>query len=122
MAHKTIADGHACNGICITGRKDDDIHFRVRHMIGHLLMSTYKRASPLEKYLPKWVYAGSGHWLARSMRKFRERATFCANPLLQRMCAPICANEFSVDSSGFRSWFKMCTMSASAARLAARAM
>jgi hypothetical protein len=74
----TIAGGRAINGIAIAGRKkDDDLHFRMRHMLGHLLMSTYLGQSPMEKYLPKWIDVGAAHWLCKRHPRAKDFAFFC---------------------------------------------
>ena len=43
---KKVMAGLCGNGFSIDGKSDDDIHFRSRHMIGHLLMTTYVTAIP----------------------------------------------------------------------------
>ncbi len=79
---KRIAGGYPFNGFATSlqkSRSDYGLHLQVRHSIGHILMSCYVRVNGQEKYLPTWLYAGAGHWLARLPKKFREMATFCAN-------------------------------------------
>jgi len=74
---KTVAQGWAINGWCTVGEDDDELHFRMRHMLGHLFMSTYMRASPMEKYLPKWIDAGAAHWLCKLHPRAKNYAHFC---------------------------------------------
>ena len=74
---KTTAGGYATNGFVINGKNDDDLHFRSRHMIGHLLISTYVRVNAHEKYLPPWLSKGCAHWLAKLHPRAKKFATFC---------------------------------------------
>jgi HEAT repeat protein len=67
----------AGNGIFVSGKDDDDLHFRIRHMIGHLCMSTYMQVEPNEKYLPHWIDEGCAHWLSKLHPRARDFATFC---------------------------------------------
>jgi HEAT repeat protein len=65
------------NGLFVSGKDDDDLHFTMRHMIGHLLMSTYVAVEPNEKYLPYWIDEGCAHWLAKLHPRAHDFATFC---------------------------------------------
>jgi len=65
------------NGLFIAGKNDDQLHFTARHLIGHLLISTYMRANPFEKYLPHWVDKGCAHWLCKLHPRAKDFATFC---------------------------------------------
>jgi hypothetical protein len=74
---KTIAAGYGTNGFVASGKNDDRLHFTMRHMIGHLLMSTYRGVQPHEKYLPKWMDKGCAHWLSKLHPRAEDFATFC---------------------------------------------
>jgi hypothetical protein len=74
---RTTIGGLWSNGFCIQGRDDDALHFRCRHMIGHLCISTYHSGSPFEKHLPQWIFRGAAHWLSKSHPRAREWSTFC---------------------------------------------
>ncbi|MHC4550427.1 MAG: HEAT repeat domain-containing protein [Planctomycetota bacterium] len=65
------------NGLFISGKNDDQLHFTARHLIGHLLISTYVRANPFKKYLPQWVDKGCAHWLSKLHPRAKNFATFC---------------------------------------------
>jgi len=65
------------NGFVIHDRDDDDLHFRMRHMIGHLLISTYQGANPHPKYCPAWIDKGAAHWLCKIHPRAEDYATFC---------------------------------------------
>jgi len=70
--------GGAGNGFCISGRDDDDLHFRTRHMIGHLCISTYHSSGVHDKHLPQWIFRGAAHWLSKRHPRAKDFATFCA--------------------------------------------
>ncbi|MHC4937480.1 MAG: HEAT repeat domain-containing protein [Planctomycetota bacterium] len=72
-----IVNGLCGNGFSITGKSDDDLHFRMRHMIGHLLITTYNGANPHEKYCPAWLDKGAAHWLCKLHPRAKNYATFC---------------------------------------------
>jgi HEAT repeat protein len=74
---KTIMEGSAGNGFCISGKNDDNLHFQARHLIGHLLMSCYRGVNPHEKNLPRWVTKGCAHWLCKLHPRAEDFATFC---------------------------------------------
>jgi hypothetical protein len=79
----SLEEGWAQNGFCLSvpgGRgadKDDNLHFTCRHMIGHIMMSTYHTPGMFEKELPRWIFAGSAHWLAKRHPRNRIHAYFC---------------------------------------------
>jgi HEAT repeat protein len=50
----------------------------MRHLLGHLLISCWIKASGIDKYLPRWVFAGAGHWLSRRPEMLSDMASFCA--------------------------------------------
>lgn len=77
-----IAGGYPFNGFSTSLQKSGDdhgLHLQVRHSIGHILLSCWVQVNGQDKHLPRWTYAGAGHWLARLPEKFRESATFCAD-------------------------------------------
>jgi HEAT repeats len=65
------------NGVLVSGKDDDELHFTMRHLIGHLLMSTYVAVEPHEKYLPHWIDEGCAHWLSKLHPRAKDFATFC---------------------------------------------
>ncbi|MEN8149022.1 MAG: HEAT repeat domain-containing protein [Planctomycetota bacterium] len=78
---QTIGGGFGWNGCAISLQKyrtDHDLQHQMRHLIGHLLASCLKKATGENRYLPRWVYAGAGHWLSRLPAKYRDDANFCA--------------------------------------------
>ena len=72
-----IAGGLAGNGFSISGKSDDSLHFQMRHMIGHLLITTYNGANPHPKYCPAWMDKGCAHWLCKTHPRAKNFATFC---------------------------------------------
>lgn len=78
---KRISGGYVYNGIAISREKykdDDWLHLQMRHLIGHLLISCWKKVDGRNEFLPRWAFAGAGHWLSRTPAKFREMANFCS--------------------------------------------
>jgi len=84
-----IAGGYPYNGCAISREKygeggrarateDEWLHFQMRHLVGHLLVSCWVKVNGKNEFLPRWMYAGAGHWLSRNPEKFREMANFCA--------------------------------------------
>jgi hypothetical protein len=70
--------GGASNGFFLAGRDDDDLHFRSRHMIGHLCISTYADGGVHDKDLPQWIFRGAAHWLCKIHPRAHDFATFCS--------------------------------------------
>jgi len=79
---KDISGAHAYNGCAISIQKhlrDFGLHARMRHLVGHNLVSCWDFVSGKDMYLPRWVYAGAAHWLSRRpVDPVGERAIFCA--------------------------------------------
>jgi len=78
---QSIGGGYPWNGCAISLQKyrdDHNLHHQMRHLVGHLLISCYVKATGANRYLPRWAYAGAGHWLSRLPAKYREDANFCA--------------------------------------------
>ncbi|MBM4013784.1 MAG: VWA domain-containing protein [Planctomycetes bacterium] len=74
--------GMACNGFCSSGQKygpDEGLHFVMRHMIGHALISGWVVGDGQNRTLPRWLFEGVGHWLSRHQERFRDMATYCAD-------------------------------------------
>jgi HEAT repeat protein len=69
--------GGAGNGVFVDGKDDDDLHFTMRHLLGHTLMSTYVAVEPNEKHLPPWIDEGCGHWLSKLHPRAKDFVTFC---------------------------------------------
>jgi len=72
-----VMAGLCGNGFSISGKSDDALHFRSRHMIGHLLITTYVTANPHPKYCPAWIDKGCAHWLCKTHPRAKNYATFC---------------------------------------------
>jgi hypothetical protein len=75
-----IGGGYPWNGCALSRQKygeDEWLHFQMRHLIGHLLVSCWVKVTGNNRYLPRWMYEGTGHWLSRLPEKFREMANFC---------------------------------------------
>jgi HEAT repeats/von Willebrand factor type A domain len=83
---KSISEGHCFNGFVLslrTATKDDRLlHMKVRHLIGHIMISCWHRVDPTERYLPRWLLVGAAHWLSKSLPNLRELVTFCGNESL----------------------------------------
>jgi len=78
---KTIGGGYGYNGLAISTEKHNDdyrLHFQMRHLLGHLLISCWVEGGGAVEILPKWMYAGAGHWLSRLPEKFEDRVSFCS--------------------------------------------
>ena len=56
---------------------DPAIHFAMRHMIGHELMSCWVVVDGHNRALPRWLHVGAAHWLSRLQPRFREDAFAC---------------------------------------------
>ncbi|MHC4136367.1 MAG: HEAT repeat domain-containing protein [Planctomycetota bacterium] len=72
-----LAGGVAANGFALLGRDDDALHFNLRHMIGHLAISTYHTPGIHEKYLPQWIFRGAAHWLCKLHPRAKDHVFFC---------------------------------------------
>jgi Mg-chelatase subunit ChlD len=77
-----IGGGFAFNGFVGSlgeQRSDEALHAYCRHMIGHILFSTWIKVNGKEKYCPKWAFIGSAHFLEKLLEPHRDYATFCSN-------------------------------------------
>ena len=80
-----LEGGLAQNGFALSVPKvreslrDDHLHWNCRHMIGHLCMSTFHTPGMFERELPRWVFCGSAHWLARVDPRNDFHAYFCSH-------------------------------------------
>lgn len=78
----SFVGGMCGNGFCASGQKygpDDGLHFVMRHMIGHSLISAWVVGDGQNRTLPRWLFEGVGHWLSRHQKRFRDDVTFCAD-------------------------------------------
>ncbi len=78
----TVADGFCFHGFVISMEQfgqggDPAIHFAMRHMIGHELMSCWVVVDGHNRALPRWLHVGVAHWLSRLQPRFREDAFAC---------------------------------------------
>ncbi len=74
--------GMCANGFCLSGEKyrpDEGLHFAMRHMIGHALISIWVVADGTNRVLPRWLFEGVGHWLSRHQERFKDEATYCSD-------------------------------------------
>ncbi|MDJ0520534.1 MAG: HEAT repeat domain-containing protein [Planctomycetota bacterium] len=77
-----IGNGFAFNGFVGSlqeQRNDQDLHAYCRHMIGHILFSTWKKVNGKEKYCPKWAFIGAAHFMEKLLDPHKDYATFCSN-------------------------------------------
>ncbi len=77
-----IGGGFAFNGFVGSlgeQRSDVNLHAYCRHMIGHVLFSTWIKVNGKEKYCPKWAFIGSAHFLEKLLEPHKDYATFCSN-------------------------------------------
>ena len=76
-----IARGFCFNGFVGSqdeNRSDVDLHAYVRHMIGHILFSTWQKVNGNEKYCPKWAFIGAAHFLEKLLEPHKDCVTFCS--------------------------------------------
>ena len=76
-----VAGGFCFNGFVGSLQEsgsDDDLHAYCRHMIGHILFSTWRKVDGKEKSCPKWAFIGSAHFLEKLLEPHRDAVTFCA--------------------------------------------
>lgn len=78
-----VADGFCFNGFCTSlskhGSDDEGLHHGVRHMIGHLLVSCWTKVNGQDRALPRWVFEGAAHWLAKRHPLLRDKVVWCAD-------------------------------------------
>jgi hypothetical protein len=77
---KTIGGGYGYNGLAISNskfREDEDLHFRMLHLLGHLFISTWVEGGGSVDICPRWMFVGAAHWLSRLPEKFETEAEFC---------------------------------------------
>ena len=78
-----VADGFAFNGFCSSlqkhGGDDKGLHHVVRHMVGHLMISCWTRVDGKDRALPRWVFEGVAHWLAKRHRLLEDEVVWCAD-------------------------------------------
>lgn len=99
--------GMCGNGFCSSGQKyrpDEGLHFVMRHMIGHSLISAWVVGDGNNRTLPRWLFCGTGHWLSRNQKRFAEDATYCAD-------------EGTAISGSGKGWEADCAKMAASARL-----
>jgi hypothetical protein len=71
---KTAPPGH---WIALRLQDDDQVHLRLRHLLGHTLMAAWPIVRVQPESLRPWIYVGAGHWLARRHRRLTDLASFC---------------------------------------------
>ena len=77
-----LAGGLCGNGFSASlqkhGSDDEGLHHAVRHMAGHLLISTWASGDPTERALPPWMFEGVAHWLAKRHPLLEDGVVWCA--------------------------------------------
>jgi hypothetical protein len=78
-----IANGFCFNGFCASlqkhGGDDKGLHHVVRHMIGHLMISCWTKVEPKDRALPRWMFEGVAHWLAKRHPLLEDEVVWCAD-------------------------------------------
>ncbi len=79
----TVADAFCFHGFVTSMEQfgdggDPAIHFAMRHMIGHELMSCWIVTDGHNRALPRWLHVGVAHWLSRLQPRFRDDAFTCS--------------------------------------------
>jgi len=78
----SVASGFCFHGFVISMEHfgnggDPAIHFAMRHMIGHELMSCWVVVDGHNRALPRWLHVGAAHWLSRLQPRFSDDAFAC---------------------------------------------
>lgn len=80
-AESNIAGGFCLNGLCVTLQtafgKDRTLHQAIRHNLGHILISNWVKTQGENRTLPRWMYAGVGHWLGKLPPELRDEVFYC---------------------------------------------
>lgn len=78
-----VADGFCFNGFCHSlqkaGGDDVGLHHAVRHMIGHILISCWVKVDGKDRVLPRWMFEGTAHWLAKFHPLLKDEVVWCAD-------------------------------------------
>ena len=77
-----IGKGFAFNGFVGSlgeQKSDVNLHAYCRHMIGHILFSTWRKVNGQEKFCPKWAFIGAAHFMEKLLEPHEDYATFCSN-------------------------------------------
>ncbi len=78
-----IADGFCFNGFCASlqkhGGDDEGLHHAVRHMVGHVLVSCWVLVDGKDRVLPRWMFEGVAHWLAKRHPLLKDMVVWCAD-------------------------------------------
>ncbi len=80
-----IADGFCFNGFCMAlsgnraGGDDEGMHHAVRHMVGHLCISCWTKVNGNDRVLPRWLFEGVAHWLAKRHPLLKDLVVWCAD-------------------------------------------
>ena len=78
-----VADGHCFNGFCNSlqkgGGDDEGLHHAVRHMVGHLSISCWTKVDGQDRVLPRWLFEGVAHWLAKRHPLLKDQVVWCAD-------------------------------------------
>jgi HEAT repeat protein len=56
---------------------DDQVHKRVRHLLGHTLLAAWPTVNVKPESLRPWLYVGVGHWLGKRHPRLGQLASFC---------------------------------------------
>ncbi|MHC4923424.1 MAG: HEAT repeat domain-containing protein [Planctomycetota bacterium] len=78
-----VGDGFCFNGFTNSlqkaGGNDTGLHHAVRHMVGHLLISCWTKVDGKNRVLPRWLFEGVAHWLAKLPRPLHDEVVWCAD-------------------------------------------
>ena len=90
-SESSISDGFCLNGFCIpierlkasaSGSRDgggDDfaVHSAIRHLMGHIMFTTYAGVSGENRKMPRWAFVGGAHWLGKRFERHRDNFYYC---------------------------------------------
>ena len=90
-SESSISDGFCLNGFCVplermkgnasaskySGGEDYAMHFALRHMIGHILITCWLRNQGDNRTMPRWAFVGAGQWLGKRMEKLSDNVYHC---------------------------------------------
>ncbi len=91
-SESSISDGFCLNGFCVpiermkgnasasknNGGEDYAMHFAMRHMIGHILITCWLRNQGDNRTMPRWAFVGAGQWLGKRIEKLSDNVYHCS--------------------------------------------
>lgn len=80
-SESAIAGGYCLNGCCVnTGRFGNDdrkVHQAMRHMLGHIFVTTWIKQNGENRTMPRWAFIGVGHWLGKRGEGLEDESYYC---------------------------------------------